>query len=360
MTTRQTTSAREARRRFGSAPAMAFLVAALLACAYAAYWFWLQGELRKGVIQWIAQERALGAEVDYAALEFGGFPFRFTLRAEDAVYRPVGAPQRLKAEELRLVMDSFDVLRRFVTGAGGGKLIASAPGDGRIEPIYSGAPLDLRFGPRSALSLEWTTTALSRLGVTIDSLDYAGAAGPGAVTGLALNAAAHGDSDEDLRLTLAVDEAVLPAPVSGVEWLGDTMRDADLALEATKFFTALQSPTAISRWISEGGRIKIAGAQAAVGPATFGMKGDLGLDPSWRLNGELSVRLDDPEALRAALRDAGRLTEEATVMIDIVARASEDGGFATIPFKDGAATMMGRPIYDVPVADVVAALLAPS
>src|SRR5512134_87269 len=54
--------------------AIAFAVLAILAIAWSGYWLLLTSRLEAGVQQWIAERRAQGYEVGYAAIESGGFP----------------------------------------------------------------------------------------------------------------------------------------------------------------------------------------------------------------------------------------------------------------------------------------------
>jgi len=54
---------------------IAVAVLAALSAGYAAYWFFLAGQVRDGIGQWAADRRAEGYKVDFASVGVGGFPF---------------------------------------------------------------------------------------------------------------------------------------------------------------------------------------------------------------------------------------------------------------------------------------------
>ncbi|UEM01433.1 DUF2125 domain-containing protein [Skermanella rosea] len=55
----------------------------IAAAGYTAWWFYLAGRVRDGITDWIAQQRAEAALIEYGDLEISGFPLSLTASAAD-------------------------------------------------------------------------------------------------------------------------------------------------------------------------------------------------------------------------------------------------------------------------------------
>ena len=62
-----------------------FVILFLLIAGWSAYWVYAKGQLETGIDQWIADERARGATVEFSSKRLGGYPFRFELDVRDRV-----------------------------------------------------------------------------------------------------------------------------------------------------------------------------------------------------------------------------------------------------------------------------------
>ncbi len=335
-----------------------FVFVAVVFGLYSAYWFWLRGQLEVGVDAWIEDQRRAGLEVSYSDKTLGGYPFRFALDVADPELADPAAGTRWRGERLQLVMDPLDVLWRFASGDQGGKVIGRSPGANLVTTSEAGV-LAVDIGRKSALSLVWDATSVKRVGLTLDSVAATSDAGDVAVDNLTFNLAPPPGAPDNLRLQAAWDAISLPRPVQGAEWLGEDLQPGRVALEISQIFPALESQTALSRWVGLEGRVDVAQVLINWGPAKLGLKGDVGLTRLLELDGTMSLRIEDGPGLRAALDEAGLLTEDAAQAIDILQAISEQGLFATASFQDGGVYYLGQRVADAPVADLLAQAFAP-
>ena len=122
-----------------------FVLLLILVGAWTAYWFIAKGQLDKGIDEWIAAERANGAELEYSSKSLGGFPYRFELVVNDPIYQPAGAP-RWEGEQLRLVMQPWNWQH----------VIAYSPGRNLLTEA-GGLRQTVTLDKTSAASLSWNS-----------------------------------------------------------------------------------------------------------------------------------------------------------------------------------------------------------
>ena len=314
-------------RRWLYGPIIGF---AVLVGLYSAYWFFAIGKIEQGLDEWIAQQRAEGVEIDYAAREFGGFPYRFMVTFDTPSYRNWQVV--LRGEELELFMQPWN-FRHAIARMPGRSEVMSREFDGTVL-----------LDDKSAASFRWNGDGLTDIGLTLNLAEFVSGEADVSVRGLKANYAARGDV---VRLGVDWDGVSLsPELVDGQDWsyLGQDLQASRLrvALKGLADNGAGEPGAARARGID------LAQLRLNWGPLKFGAKGDVEITPAGYLDGPVQIRLEEAEALSAAMRDAGRLPPQSALIVQAIGAASEDGQFFSLQISDGALTMLGIPVLTLP------------
>lgn len=334
------------RKRRGLWLVLPFSLVFLIAAAYSAYWFWAKNVLDDGIDDWIASERAAGRTVEFSSKSLGGFPFRFALQVDDPVYADPRAGQSWEGQKLQLVMQPWNWQH----------VIARTPGANTLR--MGGQVYRLELGRKSAGSLSWNDEGIRRASVSIDTLT---ARQPDQALGRAEGFEFHlrpppGEA-ESLQLQTQWDLVELTRPVPDAEFLGTRFGPSILRAEASKAVPALELardmadlPATI---LDIGGDITLAQFILEWGPADLGARGRLDRNVRGDLEGQIDIRLERHEALKAALRESGRLEDDTEQAIDMVAAASENGEFLSLSIRRDGLYFLGNRIL---AADIDQAL----
>ncbi|MEO1406675.1 MAG: DUF2125 domain-containing protein, partial [Pseudomonadota bacterium] len=137
-----------------------FFFFALLITAYSAYWFWMRGELGKGVDAWIADQRAAGNVVEYADKKLTGFPYRFALTVDEPRFADRSNGVDWTGQELQLIMQPWNFYH----------VIGRSPGRNSFD-LRGEEPITAILGSKSVASLSWTDTSVERFAVALDTAD---------------------------------------------------------------------------------------------------------------------------------------------------------------------------------------------
>ena len=303
-----------------------FVILFLLIAGWSAYWVYAKGQLETGIDQWIADERARGATVEFSSKRLGGYPFRFELDVRDPVYQPDGEA-RWDGERLRLVMQPWNW----------NHIIGFAPGRNLItEP--SALRHTVNLDPKSAASFSWDETGITRIGLQLSSATALISGELYAVSGLSLNLAPRKESPDDMMVALQWDQLKINAAPPEAEFLGDTLGPSRLIGEIRNFYPAwllargetARLPGAL---MAEEGGVEVAQLLLDWGPLDLGAKGDLQFSGG-RTNGSFGVRIDNADELRAAMEASGQLTNEQAAAVTMLEGASQEGGFLTFTVRD--------------------------
>ncbi|MEM8633954.1 MAG: DUF2125 domain-containing protein [Pseudomonadota bacterium] len=312
-------------------------VFALLIAAYSTYWFWMRGEIDKGIDAWIDDQRELGMTIEFKEKRIDGFPYRFALSVDDPQISDPGSGINWSGQELQLIMQPWDF----------NHLIGRSPGRNSLM-LNGEVPVTATLGPKSVASLTWNAVSVERFALSLDEADIVLAEGSTRVTDLALNLGYADGSLEKLRIALDVSELVLPKAPAEAEWLERTIENFRVRLELAnpQSFILRQMP---SPALLPDSSANLAQLLVNWGPLKLGAKGDLVLPyDTCAPDGVLNFRLEDTGPLVAALDNAGQLTDEIQTGIDAVAAVSNTGGFAPITFRNGRITFLGQSVAELP------------
>ncbi|MEO0713481.1 MAG: DUF2125 domain-containing protein [Pseudomonadota bacterium] len=317
-----------------------FIAVSVLLAAYTAFWFYMRGELEKGIDEWIATERLNGAVVEFDEKRLGGFPFRFALHLENPNYRDARGIGGWSGEELQLIMQPWNWQH----------VMARAPGANRA--LFNGEETGLTLGPKAVGSVSWTQAGLRRLSIDLDDAEVTLASGETyAATGLQLHMRPPVDDVDALQIVFQWEALTLPQAPPDAPFLGESLQPSRLLLEIKDVFSVLQRGGGVSDWIAAGGEVNVAQVLLNWGPLKFGAKADLSIDSVGLLNGSVDIRLDDGDALTAAMLDSGMDQEtfmQASAAVSMLGVASRDGGFLPLSIREGEVRYLGQTLVEIP------------
>ncbi len=314
-----------------------FAVAGVIFFAYYLLWRIGAGEMEKSVVQWIADQRAMGIEITCDAITRDGFPFFLRVHIDQP---RIAAPEagRWRGERLSIDALPYDLTRVIFSPTGAQELYVEGYGDWRINAgdikasIASdknrGWVFSVTIGNAKARSLSDGANA------AIDSLIFDLAPDIAAPTTLALTLAAAG-----LKIN-ASDTAFHLAELNTV-----------LNLTRTDL---LSGPDPISQWRNAGGALVVGGLTAEIEETRFSVSGEIGLDAADYPAGRLQAEIANPAGLAEWLGAAGALSpEEATSAgagLTLLAIAGGGKISAPIDFSNGAAEIAGVKLANLPPA----------
>ncbi len=314
-----------------------FFIVALIFGAYTVYWFYMRGELEKGVYSWIEAERAAGATVKYQSLDLRGYPYRFALHVNQPVYGD-GRGAVWSGETLQLVIQPWNW----------NHMIARAPGENTID--LGSTRYRATLGGESAGSLSWTDEGLRRLSLALDDARLANEQGMAVTTsGFEFHARPPADDPDALQIVLQWEALSLPSAPPEAGFLGKDLQPSRVLIEVPEAYPVISSGGSLRDWVNRGGSINLAQLLLNWGPLKFGAKADLSLDTAGYIDGGVDVRLDDSEDLKAAISNselAASMTSEdlAGILnaVTILGEVSKDGGFLPLSIRDGQIRYLGQ------------------
>jgi hypothetical protein len=287
----------------------------LIVAAYAGWWWFAASTAREEVAVWTARERAAGSQVNYAALNVGGFPFLLRVTATDfALVR--GGGLSVSAPLLEVSARPWSILDLTVTLPT--PFTATIPADVMLDVTAPRASGFMRFGIdgqiRSAdvavpdvvaKARDATSSAtIARIDLDLVRTEDGGLRGGVMMTDLDLPAAARLPLGRKASLASVRFRAPPPVPMR------------------------LDTPS-LASWTQGGGRVLVERGQFVWGPLAVNAEGWVALDgalqPIAQITGRVAGYNEALEAFAAAgfLRD--NLTMARTVL-NLMAAANPNPG----------------------------------
>lgn len=303
-----------------------FVLLVIVIAAWTVYWFIARSLINQGIDDWIAAERERGADIEYASRTMGGYPFRFELDLSDPVYAGPGEP-RWEGERLRLVMQAWNWQH----------VIGFSPGRNVVSDGYAMRQV-IDLDSKSAFSLSWDDESVRRIGLQLDDAALLIEGEEYAVRQGSLNLAPRPGAADDLMIAIEWQEVRLPTAPADAPYLGDTIGPSRLIGEVRGFFPAWANAGGdpdfmYGALVDEGGAVELAQLLLDWGPLDFGAKGEL--DFSNSVNGNISLRIENADALKDAMQASGHWSEQEETAVTALATASADGKFLTFSIRNG-------------------------
>ena len=327
--------ARQSRRGFFT---FVFMILVLLG-AYTVYWFYMANQLTVGVEDWIDDQRAAGYAMEHNGLKMSGYPYRFHLDIDAPDITTPDGDWRWRGEQLVLVMQPWNW--NHVIGYADGRHVVTHPEGQETEVETAGAQGSFRWDEESIQRISLITGTINAVqnGAQLFSGE-----------GLNLHLSPFPNAPEDLRILAGFTRLSLPSAPKDAEWLGPEAGPLSAPIRITKGVSILETsgdPAAIVRAFDPSLSSPL--TELTWGPLQVKLKTDgLSLDKSARPSGALNIRVENIDALKAALAENGELTDEISQGLDLVkAGLPEDTSFLPITFRDGQAQFMFQKIADL-------------
>jgi hypothetical protein len=344
-------------RRLAVAAIAVLALLALLGLAWGGYWMVLAGQVEAGVHEWIAERRAEGYDVRYAAIERGGFPrsahviITAPAVAASAVAASAAAgggagreavPWVWSATHLIAAIDPFNPRHLTLDGPGAHSLRV---GEGAESVHYHAEARQLTVAARagdeaatlSARDLVLRPVAGAAVApvsadpglqtTAIASLDVTGRKAPQGPEG-------HRDAiAPGYHLKISAGDVVLPA------WLelplGHHIARIDLEAAVRGDLVPAPWPQALFLWRDAGGVVDVAALQAHYGPLTLSGSGTLALDSEGQPIGAFATRTSGLFGAIDELRATGYMNQGealvAKLAVNVLAGTPERQAPVSIP-----------------------------
>jgi len=338
-----------ARKSSGAWIWVPFTIAIILVALYTAYWYVARGILEDGIDQWIAEQRAQGLVVEYSDKRLGGYPFRFELTVDEPLYGEPAPGARWSADRLELIMQPWDWYHVIARSPGRNTVFLS-PGEGDN--------LRILLGRRSAASLRWDDTSVTRFSLALDEASLGAAGGSVAdIDAFELHLRPAPGAPDMLQLEThwqRIELAETPpddlAPLGRT--IGPSILRAELAGGVSAFSETGDLARSVELALSRGGELLVPQLMLEWGPASLGAKADLKREAG-QLRGSVGVRIERADELRSALAAQGRLTDDVRQAIDGLEAASANGGFFMTTLRGDGVYFLGNKLFDLPLEDAL-------
>ncbi|GJL96780.1 MAG: hypothetical protein DHS20C06_05970 [Hyphobacterium sp.] len=314
-------------KRF-AVPVLAILV---VFGAYSAYWVYARGQIEAYVDNWETAQMEAGFTIEHSNVRVGGFPYRFSVSADDIVMR---APERDGGWMIEVNSFEANALPYDFT-----HWIISLGDTMQLE--QNGAGLAL-MAEHARFSISGTDGITQRIGAEIDNLEIAGLGDArSTVSGLSslrLNAVTTDDGVMAIRLHLeGVDLVASEIDPTLASSFGDYISQlrADFTISQ---WNALAETADLAAWSNAQGLFRLRQFQTDWGRLNLSADGEMALDGRLRPAGRLSLNLLDPEAVVDALIESGAISRENSGALRLVAQSAprdEDGTAIPLSFRNG-------------------------
>ncbi len=315
-----------------------FIVIVLAVTAYSAYWFIASKEVKKVVLKSIEDQRKVGYQVEHYPIKISGYPYRFIVDIEKP---SVIAPENewsWQAEKVQLVMQSYNFSHYIGFAPGNHSLTTSKLGTITADTDGLKASLKLKKGDVNQISIVANSLIATDENNQTTRLDKPN-----------LHIAPMPEDQNDMRILVGFDFLQLPAPLPDVEFLGTDVGPVSAPIVIKKgmklpdyedfpTFASMENPQIISPL-----------TQIKWGALDLKLKTkELSLDYNNMLKGELSLRLDDVQALENAISGSPLFNEKSQMAL-MAAKATfnNEETFMPIQFSDGQAKFLNQKIADL-------------
>ncbi|MEZ5894069.1 MAG: DUF2125 domain-containing protein [Parvularculaceae bacterium] len=309
-----------------------FAVAAVLLFAYYLLWRAAAEEMKHGVADWVAEQRAAGLSVSHGAIKAEGFPFflRVHVDAPDIEAQDAWA---WRTERLTLDALPYDFNRLIFSVRSEQELSLAAYGAWRVraDDFRASVARDKLRGWKFAMTIAGAHGARAADGAKARAGSF--------VFDLAPDAADR----STLTLTLAASALAL------------NNGEKELALDGLRTVMSATQAQALGDaglWRAMGGALVISGLEAEAGASKLSVSGEISLDGEGYPAGGLTSVIAAPGPFITALGEAGVLNKEdaETTSAALTLAAIAGGGkiIAPLELKDGEARIANVTLARLP------------
>ncbi|MEQ1617003.1 MAG: DUF2125 domain-containing protein [Terricaulis sp.] len=284
---------------------------ATAALGWVIYWHVVAGTAEARVAAFVRDQNAKGAQASIARVVRHGFPALLRLELHGVAFAPARGGWRITTERTDL---NIALLRPEHVVLEAKAPIAVTRADGAVTTIEARALI---------ASLRTRGSALARAGIEADdlSLDDPRREGVLRVRKFVANLRPDARAAGDYQLAFEALDLALPRPVRSFEAFGVDVAKLRAAIVVEHGATLLQGdegdPTA--PWRSAGGQMRFEAIDLNWGPIETRGSGAGGLDSERRLNGTLTLPIDRPGPIFAALANGANANESTRRALGMLA-----------------------------------------
>jgi hypothetical protein len=314
------------RRRLAWIPIALVLV--VLAAGYTAYWFYVAGVVRQGIVDWFEARRQEGYSVGADRIAVSGFPFAIRARLDGAV---MAQDRAQPGWELRLPVLVGEAMpwsphRWILAGERGGRFHLD-PGPARPSATIEAARLGGLVAPTPSgePAAGGTTVEITGGDVTIQA-DQRIRIARAAVSAVLPANARIGHLEVWSHAALRFEQVTLPVAVGP---LGQTVDQIALTAAVKGSVPPGALRQALARWRDDGGTLELESFRLAWGKLLAIAGGTLALDDQLQPIGSLSATIEGQNEILDALAAAGTMksgdAQLAKIALGLLAKPGPDG-----------------------------------
>ncbi|MGE0595051.1 MAG: DUF2125 domain-containing protein [Hyphomonadaceae bacterium] len=317
-----------------------FIAAAL---GWMGYWHYVANTAEQRLRAWAAAESAEGGEASFAAVRRQGFPALLRLELRDFAYAPRNRAWRAATERADLHIDLLNP-----------RHIILQP-EAAVAVSRSGGALTNITADAMIVSVETDSSGVRQAGLEANNIVLDDPAEEGVLRAARIVANVRPDprAASDYQLAFDAESVTLPRPVRSFEGFGLEVARLRAAIVVTQGATLGESAPgdALGPWTEAGGRTRFEALELHWGPLETSGAGDWGLDAERRLQGALTLPIEEPGPVFQAIANAPETDANARQALGLLAAGytlTGDGLTLDVAAANGVLTLEGLRVRDLP------------
>jgi hypothetical protein len=314
-------------------------VFAVLAIGWIIYWNVVAGTAEARVRAWVAEQTEQGGQVSIARIVKRGFPVLMRLELHEISYAPARGGWRAETERADLHVQMLNTQHVIVEAEAP---IALSRANGAVTNISADALI---------ASVRMRGNALAVAGIEADNLALDDPAQEGALRArkVVFNVRPDERAEGDYQIAFDAQDVLLPRHVRSFEAFGldvPMLRAALVVTEGGALMEASQQDP-LGPWREAGGRLRIEGLELRWGPLQTLGRGEGGLDDERRLEGALTLPIEEPAPVFTAIANGPNVNEDARRALALLAAGymiSGDDITLDVEARDGLMRLEGLPV----------------
>lgn len=317
-----------------------FLAAAI---GWVAYWNIVAGAAEQRIRAWIEAQQAQGASVSVGRIVRHGFPALLRLELQNPSYAPARGGWRIDTERADLHLNLLNTEHLTLEARAP---IALSRANGAVTNVTADALI---------ATMRTEGDVLEMAGVEADNLvlDDPAEEGRLAVRKVVLNLRPDARAAGDYQLSFEAQAMTLPRPVRSFEAFGQdvaALRAAIVVEDGAALLTSSPGDP-LGPWREAGGLLRFEGLALNWGPLTATGTGQGGLDEARRLQGSLTLPIEQPGPIFTALASGANVNDSARQALGLLAASyaiSGDDMTLDIDAADGWLRLEGLTVRPLP------------
>ncbi len=312
---------------------------ALIAIAWIIYWNVVAGTAEARVRAWAAEQTEQGGQASIERIVRRGFPVLLRLELHGVAYAPARGGWRVDTDRADLHVQMLNPQHVILEAEAP---IALSRASGAVTNISADALI---------ASLRTSGRALAVAGVEADNLVLDDPAEDGVLRArkMVLNVRPDARAAGKYQVAFDAQDLTLPRPVRSFEAFGldvPLLRAAVVVSQGAALMDAAPHDP-LGPWREAGGRVRIEGLEFRWGPLTTLGRGEGGLDEQRRLQGILTLPIEQPAPVFTAIANGPNVNEDARRALALLAAGymiSGDDITLDVEARDGLLRLEGLPV----------------